>query len=137
MIFDKASVRPLEFAALIYFALVFSAGFLLGVVRVLALEPRVGERVAELAEMPIMLVVSWISAGLIVRKYRASLNDARAAVVGLMALLLLVLAEATLVVARGLDFYDYVAARDPVSGTAYLIALVIFGAMPWIRQRLA
>ncbi len=136
MTLDKSSAKPLEIAALLYFALVFGAGFVLGVLRVLVLEPRVGERAAELAEMPVMLTVSWLAAGFVCRRYRASLNTGgRAAVAGLMALLLLVLAEAMLVAVQGLNISDYIAARDPVSGTAYLIALMLFAAMPWIPHR--
>ena len=41
-------------AGLVYFALVLGTGFMLGVVRVPFLAPRIGERWAELAEMPIM-----------------------------------------------------------------------------------
>ena len=40
-----------------YFALVFGAGFVLGVLRISFLVPRFGERLAELAEMPLMLLV--------------------------------------------------------------------------------
>ena len=39
-------------AALLYFAVVFAAGFLLGTVRTLWIAPRLGTRVAELAETP-------------------------------------------------------------------------------------
>ena len=39
-------------AALVYFALVFGVGFLLGLIRVPFVVPRIGERYAELAEMP-------------------------------------------------------------------------------------
>ena len=53
----------------VYFALVFGVGFLLGVVRVLALVPRLGERWAELAEMPLMLVAIILSARVVVRRF--------------------------------------------------------------------
>lgn len=46
--------------SLLYFTLVFGAGFILGPLRVLFLEPRLGTRNAELLEMPIMLVVIWL-----------------------------------------------------------------------------
>ncbi len=44
--------------ALLYFALVFGAGFVLGPIRILWVVPRFGTRMAELMEAPIMLVVS-------------------------------------------------------------------------------
>ena len=42
--------------ALAYFLIVFGAGFLLGTIRVLLLLPVLGERAAELLEMPFMLI---------------------------------------------------------------------------------
>ena len=45
--------------AAVYFGLVFGVGFLFGIVRVLGLEPSIGQRWAELAEAPFMLVVTF------------------------------------------------------------------------------
>ncbi len=59
------TVRP----GLVYFVLVFGAGFLLGLFRVPLLVSRIGERWAELAEMPIMAVVIFICAGYILKRY--------------------------------------------------------------------
>lgn len=50
-------------ASVLYFALVFEAGFVLGVLRTLFVEPRLGKRRAELLEMPFMLVITVLSAG--------------------------------------------------------------------------
>jgi hypothetical protein len=47
--------------AILYFALVFGAGFVLGTIRTLLVVPRVGTRMAELMEMPIMLVVTIVA----------------------------------------------------------------------------
>ena len=49
-------------AGMTYFALVFGAGFLLGSIRVPFLVPRLGERAAELIEMPFMFVAIVVSA---------------------------------------------------------------------------
>lgn len=122
-------------AGLAYFGLVFGTGFVLGIVRVLLLEPRVGERAAELAEMPLMLLVIWLAAGYVCRRYRARLGTAGWAVVGALALLLLLAAELGLVLFSGSDIATYLAGRDPVSGGAYLFALALFTAMPWLRAR--
>ena len=56
-------------AGLVYFALVMGAGFLLGTVRVPFMAPRLGERLAELIEMPLMLVVIGLSARFVVRRF--------------------------------------------------------------------
>ena len=54
-------------AGLLYFALVFGTGFLLGPIRLLWLVPRFGTRIAELMEMPVMLVVIVLAARWTVR----------------------------------------------------------------------
>jgi len=48
-------------AGVLYFALVFGAGFALGTIRTLWTAPSFGTRTAELMEMPIMLAVSGLS----------------------------------------------------------------------------
>ena len=52
-------------AALVYFAIVLGTVFVLGVFRVPILVPRIGERWAELAEMPVMATVIFVAAGYI------------------------------------------------------------------------
>ena len=48
--------------SLLYFGLVFAAGFVLAPVRILFLAPRLGERLAELVELPLMILISWLVA---------------------------------------------------------------------------
>lgn len=118
--------------AAVYFCLVFGVGFLLGIVRVLALEPRFGERWAELAEAPLMLVAIYFSARFVVRRFPA-LHRASYIASGGVALLLLVLVEFSVVLGiRGLSIGQYFAERDPISGGVYVLMLVIFSAMPWL-----
>ena len=56
-------------AGMTYFALVFGAGFVLGSIRVPFLVPRLGERAAELIEMPFMFVVILVSARFITNRF--------------------------------------------------------------------
>src|SRR5688572_32018158 len=74
----------------VYVALVFGVGFLLGMVRVLAVEPRLGERWAELVEAPLMLVAIILSARFVVRRFSAT-RRTEYIVSGGVALVLLVL----------------------------------------------
>ena len=118
-------------AAVAYFAVVFAAGFALGAMRVAWLVPSVGERVAELAEIPLMLVVSALAARWAVRRFLAPAVAWQCIAAGCLALALLLCLELTLVLAlRGLTFAAYLASRDPVSGTAYLVSLALFALMP-------
>ena len=55
-------------AAAFYFALVFGAGFVLGMVRVLGVAPRLGTRAAELIEAPLMLAATVLAARWTVRR---------------------------------------------------------------------
>jgi hypothetical protein len=127
-------LKPVAKPAVVYFALVFGTGFALGLFRVPFLVPRIGERYAELLEMPFMLVAIVLAARLVVRRYR--LTRAASLVVGAAALVLLLGAEWLAGVwLQGRSFADYVAHRDPVSGTAYAWMLLIFALMPWIAAR--
>ena len=49
-------------AAALYFLLVFGAGFLLGPIRVLLLEPRIGPVAAVLCEAPLLLLAIYLAA---------------------------------------------------------------------------
>lgn len=122
--------------ALIYFALVFGAGFLLGPVRILWLVPRVGVRMAELLEMPVMLIVIFCVARWIVGRYSIRAGRKELLAIGGLALACLLAAELSLVLLlQGISLQTYLAQRDPVSGTAYLISLLLFALMPTLVAR--
>lgn len=110
-----------------YFAVVFGTGFILGPIRLLWAAPRFGPRVAELGEMPIMLVVIVVAARWVVRSLAVPPTPARRLGIGSVALALLLIGELTLVLGlRGLSIRDYLANRDPVAGTVYLAMLGAF-----------
>jgi hypothetical protein len=117
---------------LIYFALVFGTGFFLGTIRVLWVAPRVGDRTAQLIEMPVMLAAIFLAARLTTRSLGDRGASARIAV-GLLALGLMLAAEIAVGVAlRGESPAGALFSRDPVSGTAYYLALGAFALMPWL-----
>jgi hypothetical protein len=121
-------------AATTYFAIVFGFGFVFGTIRVFSIAPRFGERVAELIEMPLMLIAIVFGA-LVIKRFCAG-RTLVAVGSGVVALGLLVLAELEFVMRlRGLSLSQYIASRDPVSGIVYLVMLVIFALMPWLVAR--
>lgn len=124
-------------AAAAYFCIVFGAGFLLGAVRVPLLVPRLGVRSAELLEMPLMFVVIVLAARFVVRRHALPADTRTRAATGLLALLMLLAAEAALAIAlQGVTLTAYIAGRDPVSGSVYLALLVVMAAMPlWLAWR--
>jgi hypothetical protein len=121
-------------AGLVYFAIVLGTGFVLGVFRVPFLVPRIGERWAELAEMPIMATVIFIAAGYILRRFPEIRSPGRSLLAGLLAFVLLVAAElalATILQARTL--VEFIGSRDKVSGSVYVALLLVFAVMPRLR----
>lgn len=122
---------PTARAGLAYFALVFAAGFVLGAIRVPLLVPRLGVRIAELLEMPVMFVVIVLAARYVVRRFALPPGARVRLTVGVVALALLVAAEVSLALAiQSQSLAQYIAGRDPVSGGVYLVMLGLFAAMP-------
>jgi hypothetical protein len=118
-------------AGVLYFALVFGAGFVLGAIRILWIVPRFGTRIAELMETPIMFVVTIFAALWIVRRLAVPPKLSSRLGMGCVGLGLMLVAEFTLVLwLRGLSISEYFAARDPVSGTVYYVMLGVFCIMP-------
>jgi hypothetical protein len=124
-------------AGVLYFAVVFGAGFVLGPIRILWLVPRLGARVAELLEAPIMLVITIVAARWIVRRLVVPPTPSSRLGVGGVALSLLLIAEFTLVFwLQGLSIRQYLAARDFVAETVYYLMLVVFALMPFLVARI-
>jgi hypothetical protein len=120
----------------IYFALVFGAGFVLGALRISWVVPRFGTRIAELMEMPIMFVVTILAARWIIRRLTVPPTPSRRLGMGCVALGLMLIAEFTLVLSlRGLSIREYLASRDPVPGTVYYAMLGVFCIMPFLVAR--
>jgi hypothetical protein len=123
-------------AGLLYFALVFGAGFVLGPIRILWAAPALGARAAEIIEMPIMFAVIALAARWTVRHFAVPPISSPRLGIGLIALGLLLVAEFTGVLwLRGVSIGDYVASRDPVSGTVYMAMLGVFAIMPLFVAR--
>lgn len=123
-------------AGILYFVLVFGAGFVLGPIRVLWIVPKVGTRMAELLEMPIMLVVIIAAARWLVKRLAVPPTRSSRLGMGFIALGLLLTAELSLVgPIQGYSISEYLSSRDPVSGTVFCVMLLIFALMPFLLTR--
>jgi hypothetical protein len=123
-------------AGILYFALVFGAGFVLGAVRTLLVVPRVGTQMAELMEMPIMLVVTIVVSRWVVLRLLVPFVPFARLGMGGIALGLLLVAEFGFVLwVRGLSIRQYFASRDRVSRAVYYVMLVLFAVMPLLVAR--
>lgn len=123
-------MRTLE-AGLLYFALVFGAGFVLGTIRTLWIVPRIGPRAAELLEAPVMLAVILATARWTVFRLAVPFTYSARLGMGCFALLLILWAEFGFVLRlRGLSLHAYFATRDWVAGTVYYLLLAAFAVIP-------
>ena len=131
MHFGQQIVLP----ALAYFGLLFGAGFILGVLRVLLVAPRIGARAAELTEMPLMLLIIFFAARFTIRKFQLPATmQLRLAMGGLSLALMLTFEFALILPLRGISFRQYFADRDPIAGTAYWVSLLVFALLPTILR---
>ena len=123
-------------AGLLYFAVVFGVGFLLGAIRVWLVVPRIGSRPAELAELPIMIAATVLAARWVLRRLAVPSALSSRLGMGAVGLVIMLVAEFGLVLwLRGLTIREYLETRDPVSGTAYYLALLLFAVMPALVAR--
>ena len=96
-------------------------------IRVPFLVPRLGERYAELLEMPFMFVAIVLAARHVVRRFDLPARLPLRLQVGFVALALSVVAELLLAtVLQGRSLPEFIASRDPVSGSVYLVMLMLF-----------
>jgi hypothetical protein len=120
-------------AALRYFAIVFSVGFILGAVRTLAVTPRIGATAAVLIELPLILGASWFVATRIVRQERPA--PAAALAMGTLAFLLLMIAEATIAVTlSNQSLTQWSAALFETPGWIGLAGQLAFGLFPLLAS---
>jgi hypothetical protein len=130
--------RQVVKAGAIYFVLVFSAGFVVGTIRVLWLAPAVGTRTAELLEMPVMFEVIILSARWVARYFSVPYTASSRLGMGGIALASILLLDFTVVLwVRGLSLSQYIEAFDPVAGTAYFVMLGVCAVMPLLVVRRA
>lgn len=130
----------LSAAAVLYFAMVFGAGFLLGPIRVFWLEPQLGKLLAVICETPFLLAVMILAARWVPSTTGISTDHGSLATMGLGALVLQQIADfAVGAVLRGLTPTEQLQNLRTPAGMIYASLLLLFAAMPLLansgRQR--
>lgn len=123
--------------AAVYFASVFAVGFAFGVVRTLAAAPALGEHLAVLIELPVMLAVSWLACRWITRRFSLPAALAPRLAMGALAFALLMTAELGLsVLALGRSLGDHLAAYQSAPAVWGLLAQLAFATFPVVQGAL-
>lgn len=124
---ERANQQVIQLA-IKYFAIIFATGFVLGTLRVMLLVPNLGARNAELLEIPVMLAAIFV-----VGRWIAFQSNSRqqAFRTGFLALAMMLGAEILLAALLfGKMPMDALLNKDPVSGSAYYLALLVFAMVP-------
>jgi hypothetical protein len=123
-------------AGILYFAIVFSFAFALGVVRTVVVAPRLGATAAVLIEVPIVLLASWgVARGLLGRRV---FSLPQRAAVGAIAFALTMVREAVLAgLLRGQSVAEWAGEVASPLGLVGLAGQLGFAAMPLFVGRRA
>lgn len=118
-------------AAIVYFAIVFAAGFMLGTLRVMVLEPQMGRASAVLAELPFMLVISFVVCRFVVKWCAVPERFLQRFAMGALALLLLIAAEIVVAMTLGAESLGTALVQmTDQANWAGLAGQALFGVMP-------
>jgi len=118
-----------------YFAAVFALGFVLGVVRTLALEPVLGRLRAVALELPLMLAWAWWVSRRLLQRH-PGLSSGRAVTMGAVALACLLAAEAGLsMVLGGRSLAGHLALYLEPAHALGLAGQGLFAIWPWLQAR--
>jgi hypothetical protein len=115
---------------MLYFALTFAAGFVLGTFRTLVLAPHVGDIAAVLIECPIILSVSFLVARWVLRHHAPGASAGRRLVIGLIAFAMLMVAELMMALIGGVGPQEYAASLFRTAGAIGLGAQTLFAFIP-------
>jgi hypothetical protein len=118
-----------------YFALVFAAGFALGVFRNFVLVPLAGELNSVVIEMPVMLALSWWACKWVMRHFRVPGTWSSRSGLGGIAFLLLMVAELMLsTLLFGNPVVEHFAKYGSWPGALGLFGQLLFAAFPEIQR---
>ena len=129
---DRRAVK----AGLLYCAVVFAAGFVLGAMRTFWVAPLSGEFVAVALEAPVLLAVAWSVSGWIVKRLEVSESFLDRLIMGGVALATLVATEAVIAFTAGgptLTHYYLVSGQSGL--LLGLLAQLAFAVFPILRRQ--
>lgn len=125
-------------AAVLYFAIVFGVGFVLGPIRVLWLEPRLGPTIAAVCEAPFLLAAMVVASRWVPRVVRMRQDLASLALMGVGALALQQVADFAVGIGlRGISAAEQLAHFATPQGLIYAALLAAFVVMPLLLNRVA
>jgi len=123
-------------AAAAYFVPVFTIAFMLGAFRVTVLVPRLGEWLAVMMELPVMLTAAWFICRRVVRHFSVPAAAGPRLAMGGAAFALLMVVEFTLAVAAfGRTPGAFFAGLATPAGLLGLAGQAVFGLWPWWQGR--
>ncbi len=128
-------------AGVVYFAIVFAAGFALGVLRVLVLMPRLspslGGTIAILIELPFILTTSWVVCRRLIAHFHVADVAAARLLMGALAFALLITAEVLLAtLGFGRDLAEQIHRYRKLPELLGLLGQLAFAAFPWVQLML-
>jgi hypothetical protein len=123
-------------AGIVYALLVFLAGFILGVVRVLGLVPIVGEVVAVAMELPVILAFAWLACRWVTRRLGVPQTIRARLVMGAAALFVILGADVLVgLLLAGQPPASIAARYATAAGIAGLAGQLLFAAFPILQIR--
>lgn len=118
----------------IYFLLVFAAGFALGILRTLLLAPLLGDMLAVLLELPIILLISWHVCRRVIKNFAVPTTLIARISMGLTALALLLGAEVLLsVILLGRSVTQHLELYQSPTGLTGFAGQIVFALFPGIQ----
>ena len=123
-------------AGILYCTVVFSAGFVLSVIRMTWVAPLSGEFVGVLLEAPILLAIAWSACGWVAERLDVSQQFLDRLVMGGVALVVVVCAEAVAaVLARGHSLGEFSVHHGYSVVLLGLLAQLAFAVFPLLQRR--
>ncbi|OCK62425.1 hypothetical protein [Bradyrhizobium sp. LMTR 3] len=122
--------------ATLYFVIVFGVGFLLGPIRVLLLEPRIGAVRAALCEAPFLLGAILVASRVAPRTLQLEARKSALLAVGLIALGMQQIADLAVgLTFRSLSLTEQLARFATAEGAVYAALLALFATMPILANQ--